>query len=139
MAPAPRAWLSLEGGEREVREQAGVGAEMGSCEGGAPGATEVMSEQAFRENISYFPCLHLLPECREVALLLPASEEEGGGGGNNVHSLGVGQLLVHAAGQGFCKTPQSSPAELPWLEGSPWAGPKWRRERVEEGTRGSRK
>ena len=79
LAPAPRA-LSLEGGEREVREQAGVGAEKGTCGGGAPGTTEVKSEQAFKENISHFPCLHLLRECREVALPLPASEKEEGEG-----------------------------------------------------------
>ena len=54
MAPALEPLLPLVGGEREVREQAGVGAEMGSCVGGAPGIKKVKSEQAFRDNISHF-------------------------------------------------------------------------------------
>ena len=41
---------------------------------------EVKSEQAFREKISHFPCLHLpreYREAREAAPLLSAPEEEG--------------------------------------------------------------
>lgn len=82
--PSPGAPLPLVGGEREVREQAGVGTEMGSCVGGTAGPTEVKSEQAFRDNILQFLCLHLPLECREVAPLLPAPEEEGDGEGISI-------------------------------------------------------
>lgn len=102
LAPAPELLLPLVGGEREVGEQAGVGAEMGSCGGGASGTREVKPEQAFRDNISHLPCLHLRLECREVAPLLPAPEEEGEGEETSI-PLGLGSsewvLRVRALGE----------------------------------------
>lgn len=132
--PEPR--LSLEGEEREVREQAGVGAEKGTCGGGTPGATEVKSEQAFRENISHFPCLHLLGECREVTLLLPASEKEEGEGTMSA-PLGLGSswyMLQVRALERSCRAPLQNRAYYQLLVGGKYMG--WAKVEVGESRRG---
>lgn len=69
MAPALEP-LPLVDGKRAQGEGRGRGSRGGLWEGGAPGAWKVKSEQAFRDKISHFPCLHLPPKCREKAPLL---------------------------------------------------------------------